>query len=154
MLARQAPKTADVPTLNMTLRELIPASCGCPWRFSDLRSLRPEHTTMAPPRDCQLRCAPQRRVDQRAAEPGRNGDGVVPVFLLQQDHGGARRAVGAETQDNLVWYRDDEVEGVEEFLEPDEAQNWSRSPQLSQEPMGEGFWTRGSTGGAAPTTGP
>ncbi len=32
---------------------------------------------------------------------------------------------GARRQTALVWYRDDEVQGVEEFLDPAEAEEWA-----------------------------
>ncbi len=32
---------------------------------------------------------------------------------------------GARRQTAVVWYRDDEVQGVEEFLDPAEAEDWA-----------------------------
>ena len=32
---------------------------------------------------------------------------------------------GARRQTAVVWYRDDEVQGVEEFLNPAEAEDWA-----------------------------
>ena len=33
--------------------------------------------------------------------------------------------MGAAAQDGGGWYRDDEVQGVEEFLDPAEAEEWA-----------------------------